>query len=305
MMTKHRLCVALLLAPVWLGAQPSQEPAKSRLEVIAIATGVRTVVYETADHIEAPNWSRDGKTFVFNKGGRLYTLPRAGGQPRLLDTGMAVHCNNDHGLSPDGKSLVVSHEQDGQSLIYVLPARGGTPRQVTALGPSYWHGWSPDGKTLAYCARRGDNYDIYTISASETSSAKEKRLTEAPGLDDGPDYSPDGKTIFFNSVRTGHMRIWKMRPDGSDQQQVTFDEPYGDWFAHPSPDGKWIVFLSFDKDVEGHPPNKDVVLRIMPIAGGTPRVLAKLFGGQGTINVPSWSPDSKQVAFVSYDPPRQ
>jgi TolB protein len=296
------LLIPSSLWPADVFAAPSEKrPAwKSRLEVISIKTGKREIVYETGDHIEAPNWSRDGKTFVFNSGGRIYTLPRRGGTPVLLDTGSATRCNNDHGLSPDGRELVVSHEPAADSLIYILPATGGTPRQVTALGPSYWHGWSPDGKTLAYCARRDDNYDIYTIAADGEMSAAEKRLTTAPGLDDGPDYSPDGRTIFFNSVRTGHMRIWKMNTDGSDQEQVTFDDAYGDWFPHPSPDGKWLVFLSYDKDVEGHPPDKDVALRLMPLKGGKPRVLTRLFGGQGTINVPSWSPDSRSVAFVSY-----
>ena len=179
-------------------------------------------------------------------------------------------------------------------------ARGGPPRQVTALGPSYWHGWSPDGKTLAYCARRNGEFDVYTIAADAENSTDERRLTSAPGLDDGPEYSPDGQTIYFNSERTGLMKIWRMKPDGSDPQPVTSGEEWADWFAHPSPDGKWLVFLSFDKSVKGHPPNKDVALRIMPAAGGEPRVLTRLFGGQGTINVPSWSPDSRSVAFVSY-----
>jgi Tol biopolymer transport system component len=182
----------------------------------------------------------------------------------------------------------------------VLPAAGGEPRLVTARGPSYWHGWSPDGKTLVYCAERNGEFDVYAIAADAARSTDERRLTTAPGLDDGPDFSPDGKTIFFNSVRTGQMRIWRMNADGSDQRQVTFDKDYGDWFPHPSPDGKWIVFLSFDVSVEGHPENKEVRLRLMPLAGGATREVARLFGGQGTINVPSWSPDSRSFAFVSY-----
>jgi Tol biopolymer transport system component len=273
---------------------------ESNLEVISIETGEREVVYTTRDHIEAPNWSRDGAFFLFNRGGRLYSLPREGGTPRPVDTGTADHLNNDHGLSPDGKWLAISHSPKGESLVYVLPAAGGPPRQVTALGPSYWHGWSPDGKTLAYCARRDGEFDVYTIAADAASSADERRLTTAPGLDDGPDYSPDGQVLYFNSERTGLMKIWRMKPDGSDQQPVTSGEEWADWFAHPSPDGKWLVFLSFDKSVKGHPPNKDVALRIMPAAGGEARVLTRLFGGQGTINVPSWSPDSRSVAFVSY-----
>jgi Tol biopolymer transport system component len=168
---------------------------------------------------------------------------------------------------------------------------------VTKQGPSYWHGWSPDGKTLAYCAERVGEYDIFSIPVE---GGDETRLTNAPGLDDGPDYSPDGKYIFFNSERSGLMKIWRMNADGTDQKQVTLDTEYADWFAHPSPDGKWLVFVSFDKSVKGHPENKDVVLRIMPLGGGKPKVLTSLFGGQGTINVPSWSPDSTQAAFVSY-----
>jgi len=279
---------------------PDQRVLESSLEVVNVDSAEREAVYVTRDHIEAPNWSRDGRSFLFNSAGRLYELPRSGGKPRLFDTGFANRLNNDHGLSFDGRWLAISHEPEEESLVYIVPAAGGTPRQVTALGPSYWHGWSPDGKTLVYCAERNDEYDVYAIAADAQKSTDEQRLTSAPGLDDGPDFSPDGKTVYFNSVRTGHMRIWRMNPDGSDQRQLTFDEAYGDWFPHPSPDGKWIVFLSFDSSVEGHPPNKEVALRIMPAAGGEPRTLARLFGGQGTINVPSWSPDSTSVAFVSY-----
>jgi TolB protein len=118
-------------------------------------------------------------------------------------------------------------------------------------------------------------------------------------LDDGPDYSPDGKWIYFNSVRSGLMQVWRMHPDGSEQEQVTTDEA-NNWFPHPSPDGKWLVFLTYEKDVTGHPEDKDVTLKIMSLADRKVDVLAKLFGGQGTINVPSWSPDSRRVAFVSY-----
>jgi len=269
----------------------------STLETIAIASTDRRVVYHAREHFEAPNWSRDGQYFLFNRDGRIYKLPVAGGTPQVLDTGFATRCNNDHGLSPDGSQLVISDQsQEGKSLIYILPVAGGAPHRVTRLGPSYWHGWSPDGKTLAYCAERNGEYDIYTIPAQ---GGEEKRLTTAPGLDDGPDYSPDGQSIYFNSERTGTMQVWRMKADGSQQEQVTSDE-YNNWFPHPSPDGKWIAFLSYEKDVKGHPANKDVMLRMMPAAGGEIQVLARLFGGQGTINVPSWAPDSNNLAFVSY-----
>jgi TolB protein len=270
----------------------------STLETVAIASKDRRAVYVTTNHIEAPNWTTDGASFLFNSGGRIYRLPVKGGEPQLIDTGFANRCNNDHGLSPDGQQFVISDQsqEKRQSLIYILPLTGGTPRRITQLGPSYWHGWSPDGQTLAYCAERNGEYDVYTIPAA---GGAETRLTTAPGLDDGPDYSPEGRFIYFNSERSGLMQIWRMRPDGSGQEPVTSDD-FNNWFPHPSPDGRWIVFLSYEKDVKGHPENQDVTLRLMPAAGGKPEVLAKLFGGQGTINVPSWSPDSKQVAFVSY-----
>jgi Tol biopolymer transport system component len=290
------MALAVLLAASAV-AEP-QEPAKveSRLEVLTVATGEREVVYSARALFEAPNWSRDGKSLLFNQEGRILVLALGDRTPRVLDTGPATRCNNDHGLSPDGRWLAVSHAPDRQSLIYVLPAAGGEPRLVTAKGPSYWHGWSPDGKTLAYCAERGGEYDVYTIPAE---GGEETRLTSAPGLDDGPDYAPDGR-LWFNSVRTGAMRIWRMDADGKNQAQMTFDAEYADWFPHPSPDGRHVVFLSYDGSVEGHPANKDVVLRLMPLEGGTPRVVARLLGGQGTLNVPSWSPDGARFAFVSY-----
>jgi WD40 repeat protein len=270
---------------------------ESTLESVPVASGDRQVVYHTRGRIEAPNWSRDGNTLIFNRDGRLYRLPAAGGKPDLIDTGFAVRCNNDHGLSPDGTQLAISDQsQEKRSIIYVLPAKGGTPRRVSQLGPSYWHGWSPDGKTLAFCGERNGEFDVYTIPAE---GGGETRLTTSPGLDDGPEYSPDGRYIYFNSERTGTMQIWRMKTDGREQEQVTSDN-YNNWFPHPSPDGRWIAFLSYEKEVKGHPENKDVMLRLMPAEGGPIRVLAKLFGGQGTINVPSWSPDSRNLAFVSY-----
>jgi Tol biopolymer transport system component len=271
---------------------------ESTLEIISIETGQRRFVHRSRQHFEAPNWSRDGKYLLFNSNGKLYTINlNFRSKPKLLNTGQADKCNNDHGFSPDGKFLAISHAPKDKSLIYIVPAKDGQPRLITENGPSYWHGWSPDGKTLAYCAERNGEYDVYTIPVE---GGSETRLTNAPGLDDGPDYSPDGKYIFFNSDRTGLMKIWRMNSDGSEQTQITFDDDYCDWFPHPSPDGKWLVFLSYDKSVQGHPPNKDVTLRIMPLTGSKPKILAHLFGGQGTINVPSWSPDSKNIAFVSY-----
>ena len=269
----------------------------STLETVPISSKDRRVVFWTTNLIEAPNWSRDGAALFFNSKGRMYRITLTNGEPQAIDSGFATRCNNDHGLSPDGKTLVISDQsQERRSIIYTMPVVGGTPQRVTKLGPSYWHGWSPDGKTLAFCGERNGEFDIYAIPVE---GGEETRLTTATGLDDGPDYSPDGQWIYFNSERGGMMQIWRMHADGSQQEQVTIDE-FNNWFPHPSPDGKWLVFLSYDKDVKGHPENKDVTLRLMPLNGGKIEVLAKLFGGQGTINVPSWSPDSRRLAFVSY-----
>ena len=269
----------------------------STLETVPIASKDRRVVYWTTNLIEAPNWSHDGAALFFNSKGRIYRMPLTNGEPRLIDTAFATRCNNDHGLSPDGKILAISDQsEERRSIIYTVPVTGGAPHRITKLGPSYWHGWSPDGKTLAFCGERNGEFDIYTIPAD---GGEETRLTTAAGLDDGPDFSPDGQWIYFNSERSGMMQVWRMHADGSQQEQVTSDE-FNNWFPHPSSDGKWLAFLSYDKKVKGHPENKDVTLRLMPMAGGKIEVLAKLFGGQGTINVPSWSPDSRRLAFVSY-----
>jgi Tol biopolymer transport system component len=279
--------------------RPAKRPVLfSTLETQVMASTDRRVVHVTPSRIEAPNWLRDGKTLIYNSGGRLYRIPVAGGKPKVIDTGFANRCNNDHGVSPDGKQLVISDNSQGdrKSRIYILPLAGGKPRLVTPAGPSYWHGWSPDGKTLAFCGERKGEFDIYTIPAA---GGPEKRLTTAKGLDDGPEFSPDGKHIYFNSERTGRMHIWRMKADGSEQKQIT-DDGYNNWFPHPSPDGRSLVFLSYEKDVTGHPANKDVTLRRLTLKTGKIDVLARFFGGQGTINVPCWSPDGRRIAFVSY-----
>ncbi|MGH9511173.1 MAG: TolB family protein [Terriglobales bacterium] len=275
----------------------------STLETVEVASTDRKVAYIARGRFEAPNWTHDGTSFIFNRDGHLQRLPVAGGVPEIINTDFADRCNNDHAISPDAKWIALSDNSQGdhQSLVYIVPFEGGKPRRITQYSPSYFHGWSPDGKTLAFVGERNGDFDIYSIRAE---GGEETRLTTAKGLDDGPEYSPDGKYIYFNSERTGHMQIWRMKPDGSDQEQI-FSDDFNNWFPHISPDGKWMVFLSYDKSVIGHPENKDVMLRMISLeeknmSGKKISILAKLFGGQGTINVPSWSPDSSKVAFVSY-----
>jgi hypothetical protein len=271
----------------------------SSLETIKIASTDRHVEYVAAAHFEAPNWSRDGAFLIFNQDGTLHRLALDGSEPTLIPTAPQIHCNNDHGISPDGKLLAISDQstEDRKSRVYIVPITGGTPKLITPNAPSYWHGWSPDGKTIAFTGERNGNFDIYSVPVD---GGEETRLTTAAGLDDGPEYSPDGAWIYFNSERSGHMQIWRMKPDGSQQEQVIVDES-NDWFPHISPDGQWMVFLAYEKGVTGHPGGKDVELRLMSMKDKTIHTLAKLFGGQGTINVPSWSPDSLRLAFVSYE----
>ena len=279
---------------------PYRDYIGSNLEVMDVATGKRQIVYTATDSFQAPNWTKDGRALIYNRNGRLFRFDLAKKTPAVIDTGFAINNNNDHVLSFDGKMLAISHhsKDDGNaSIVYTLPVSGGTPRRITAKGPSYLHGWSPDGKYLVYTGGRNDEYDIYKISAR---GGEETNLTNSKGLDDGPEFTPDGRYIYFNSTRSGTMQIWRMKPDGSNPEQITNDD-YNNWFPHISPDGRWIVFLSFLKDVNpsDHPFYKDVYIRLMPVDTMKPKVIAYVYGGQGTINVPSWSPDGKQIAFVT------
>lgn len=277
----------------------------SRLELMNVFDGKRILIHSDSGRFEAPNWMPDGKKILFNQEGSIFTIPVEGGKPEKLYTGFANRNNNDHVISFDGKMLGISHHREGMpgggSTVYYLPLTGGEPRLVTDSTPSYLHGWNPNGKEVLYVAQRVSVSQAYNIYKKPIDGGPEVRLTfSQSGLDDGPEFSPDGKFIYYNSTRSGTMQIWRMKPDGSNQEQLTFDE-YNNWFPHISPDGKWMVFISFPVTVDpgDHPFYKRVMLRLMPVAGGAPRVIAYLYGGQGTINTPSWSPDSRRIAFVS------
>jgi TolB protein len=272
----------------------------SLLEVMDVETGKREALASSEGSWQAPNWTPDGKSLIYNASGKLYNFNLATRESNAINTDFATTNNNDHVLTFDGKQIGISHhakETGGQSVVYTLPVTGGVPKRITEKSPSYFHGWSPDNQFLIFTGQRNNDFDIYKISKD---GGEEIPLTTAKGLDDGSEYSSDGKYIYFCSTRTGKMQVWRMDPDGKNQTQLTFDE-MNNWFPHVSPDNKWLVFISFPKEVpaDKHPFYERVYLRLMPIAGGEAKVIGYLYGGQGTMNVPSWSPDCKKIAFIS------
>jgi Tol biopolymer transport system component len=296
-----------IIHPIKEGFVPYRDYIGSVLEILDVDSGLSETVYSSEQPFEAPNWTPDGKAVIYNISGRatgwgrLARFDLATKTPTLINTDPANLNNNDHVLSFDGTTLAISDQSrshGGQSAVFTVPVEGGTAQPITKLSPSYAHGWSPDGKFIVYTGGRSNKYDIYKTAADGT--GPEIRLTDAPGLNDGPEYTPDGKYIYFNSSRSGRMQLWRMKPDGNEQEQITNDE-FNNWFPHVSPDGKWIAFISFSGDVSptDHPYYKQVYLRLLPIEGGKPKVIAYVYGGQGTMNVPSWSPDSQRLAFVS------
>lgn len=284
---------------------------RSKISVYDFATKTTRVVYTEDKLWEAPNWTADGNWLLANSGGALYRIPVTGGTPQRIGIPDSFGCNNDHGISPDGRTLAISasHGDPKGSQVFVTTLDGIAPRLVTQEAPSYFHGWSPDGKWLAFVGERGGHFNIFRVGVN---GGTEERLTSAPAYDDGPDYSPDGKWIYINTDRSGSWDIWRFPADGAGAkdakaERVTNDD-LEDWFPHPSPDGKWLIFLSFPHGTKGHDGKMKIQLRMIPmpapepgVAPVKPQLVTEFFGGQGTINVNSWSPDSKKFAFVSYE----
>ncbi len=281
-----------------------RERTSSVLCSLEVDTGELRELHRFENVIEAPNWMQDG-SILYNADGRIYRYFPVGDRIEAVDTGDCVHCNNDHVPSPDNRQLAVSHfaGTGRESNVYIVELASGKVRLVTEKSPSYLHGWSPDGKELAYCAFRktdGENcVDIYAISAD---GGEEIRLTDGVGYNDGPEYAPDGRFIWFNSTRSGLMQVWRMDREGENLVQMTWDDA-NNWFPHVSPDGKRVVYLTFGRDElepHEHLPNMRVSLSVMDSNGENPRKLLNFFGGQGSINVNSWAPDSRRVALVIY-----
>ncbi len=297
-----------VIRPAKVGFVPYRDYIGSQLEILDVVTGHRQLVFRSSKPFEAPNWTPDGTALIYNTSGRdpghrghLHRFELATHADTVIPTDPAIRNNNDHVISFDGTMLGLSHhaaELGGQSAVYTVPINGGRPKLITPLAPSYLHGWSPDGKWLVYTGGRSNEYDIFKRATDGT--GEEIQLTTAKGLDDGPEFTPDGRFIYFNSARGGSMQLWRMKPDGADQEQVTKDAG-NNWFPHASPDGNWIAFLTFPPSVPptDHPYYQHITLRVMPVGGGEPRIVAYIYGGQGTLNVPSWAPDSRRLAFVS------
>jgi len=272
---------------------------RSSLEIYTLATATSHVVLQSDTVIEAPNWHPDGASLLINGDGRLFRVPLNRPAMVPVDTGPAIKCNNDHGISPDGKTIVISSHHAGRgSQIYTIPAAGGDLRLITPDAPSWWHGWSPEGARLAYVAARGGSrvIDVYTIGVT---GGEELRLTHGEGHCDGPEYSPDGALIYYNCDRDGHAQIWVMNADGSDQRRLFADDSVN-WFPHPSPDGAHILYLAYPPGTLGHPADLAVALCLMNPDGSNRRRVVEMTGGQGSINVPCWAPDGSAFAYVRY-----
>lgn len=302
MKTAYLLLITFTICTVALAQ--SNKQIESQLVILNIKTGEENIILHEKRHFEAPNWSRDGRYLIINSNGLLEKISLKGEKIGTIDTKFANNCNNDHGISFDGKWLIISNNNPtiqapgGSSQIYILPIDGGEPRLITKNYPSYWHGMSPNNEWIVYCALRNNEWDVYKANII---TGEETRLTHADGLDDGPEYSYDGEWIYFNSHRTGRMHIYRMRPNGSDQTQMTFDN-YDNWFPHPSPNNKSVVYISYIENQNGdHPFGKDVLIRQLDVETGKTKSLTPVFyGGQGTLNVHSWSPDGEHIAYVKY-----
>lgn len=269
------------------------------------AAGEGRLIFSTAEILlEAPNWSADGALILNGEGG-LWRMSIDGSSLERIPLRGLPDLNNDHVLDPDGAHAFVSANDWN---IYRVPLSGGDATLVT-IAPEvagvmhFLHGVSPDGLRLAFIGLQpdGDNWwaraDVFTMSVD---GGDYRQLTFGPGAADGSEYSPDGRWIYFNTEAfDGHAQIARMRVDGSDLKQLTFDERVN-WFPHLSASGR-AVYLSFPPGTQGHPADLPVELRLVEADEWTEATtIAQFDGGQGSINVHSWSPDATSFAYVAY-----
>jgi TolB protein len=264
-----------------------------------------TLLFDTAElQIEAPNWSLDGKTLYLNGNGLLWALdvsaPEAG--LRQIHYDGLPELNNDHVLDPDGKNIFLS-ANDGH--IYRAALTGGTVERVSP-DDGMWHflhGVSPDGKRLVYVELKEfgnpGKLAVWPVTGGEVT-----RPGTGPRHIDGPEWSPDGEWIYFNTegftTAPGHAQLARIHDVSGTIERLTSSETV-DWFPHLSPDNRSAAYISFPPGTQGHPGNLNVdVIVVSPGDWATPVHRYPLFGGQGTINVNSWSPDSTRFAFVAY-----
>ena len=319
--------IAITIPSAALGAQAPQsgtpqaqhgapgDHLRSRISIYDLRTGKSTVVFSADTVWEAPNWSPDGKYLISNSGGAIYRLAFLPdgtlGAPQKLAIPDQYRCNNDKAISPDGKQLAFSATLPPatNSQVFLSAADGAHPKLMTVDTPSYFHGWSPDGKTLAFVAQRhGDGqYDVYSVPAS---GGPETRLNMNPHQDDGPDYSPDGKWIYINSDRSGKEAVWRFPAAGAGpddtKAEMVVNDALEDWFPHISPDSQKLVYIGYPAGTPTHNPrNVKVALKLVSISHGTvskdPKTLVEATGGQGTMNVNSWAPDSQRFAYVTFE----
>ena len=315
-------CSGLLADAAILAQPPSQPKAppeasphlRSRVYTYNIADGTSHLVFTDDSTWEAPNWSPDGKYLILNHSGGIYRLvfqPDGTAKPQKLPLPAELDCNNDKTLSPDGKQLAFSASSPSSpgSEVYLADADGSKTRQVTHQSPSYFHGWSPDKRTLAFVAQRngGGQFDIYKVAVS---GGAETQLTANPHHDDGPDYSPDGKWIYINSDRSGKEAVWRLPAQSTgvaDQvAEMVVSDGLEDWFPHISPDGKQMVYIGYPSGTPTHNSRElNVTLKLVGITQGkveaNQKTLLVTHGGQGSMNVNSWAPDSMHFAYVSYE----
>jgi len=278
---------------------PSDLVLSSSVQILQTEDEARraVVVWNGPGRISSPNWMPDQKTLYAYKDGQILRIPLLdplnGGKPEVLDTAGLVDCAGDFGVSPDGKSIALScaETKGGIRNLYVLPF-GGAPRRLTEGAPSFFHGWSADGNTLLFTRGKAAAADFFLVPAA---GGPERRLT-SDTLHDGPEFTPDGKYIYFDSSRSGSSQIWRMKADGTGAIQIT-DDGMEDQSPHVSPDGAAVAWLQLKPG--GGTGVQDASIQLLSVKDGVIRTLVNFQGNRGSFTMPVWG-DKNHLALVSY-----